>query len=251
MKNISVLLKKDLLSLWRSKKILILSIVFLLFAFSSPVLAYYMPEILKLVADDLVINSAKVTLLDSYLQFFKNLGQIGLFILIILFIPELINERKKGQLATLFNHKVTKTEFILSKLISQIIIFTFIFGLSIATFSLYNLILFEKAWLSHSFLSFSLFYLYFIFIICLCNFFSSFSRNLTLAMVLTFSIVIFMPIFHIFDFGVYLPSYLTNLSTSVLTSQFIQKSYQNIISTSISSIFLIFLAIQLCRYQEN
>ncbi|MDR2977812.1 MAG: ABC transporter permease [Streptococcaceae bacterium] len=251
MKKILILFKKDLLELWRTKKILILSLVFILFALSSPVLAYYTPEILKsLGASGMQIAIPKATIYDSYDQFYKNIGQIGLFVLIIVISGLIVNERRRGQFTSLLNNGVNKAQFVLSKIVSQVLVFSLIYLLAIACFSIYNIVLFDKNWLAHSFLSLLLIYVYFFFVICLTNFFSSWMKNMVLTLVLSLAITIFMGLFSMFKFGSYLPSYLPNLATSVLHGKELTNAYQTMGISCLVSLALVVLAAKLCSNRE-
>jgi ABC-2 type transport system permease protein len=251
MRKFTILFRKDLLELWRTKKILILALVFILFALSSPVLAYYTPEILKsLGASRMQITIPKATIYDSYDQFYKNIGQIGLFVLIIVISGLIVNERRRGQFTSLLNNGVNKTNFVLSKIISQILVFNLIYILAIGCFSIYNLVLFDKTWLAHSFLSLFLTYVYFLFTICLTNFFSSWLKNMTLTLVLSLAVSIFMGLFSMFEFGKYLPSYLPNLASSTLHGQDLTNAYQTLGISCLISLLLVLLAVKLCSNRD-
>ncbi|GAB2024573.1 ABC transporter permease subunit [Lactovum odontotermitis] len=251
MRKFTILLKKDLMELWRTKKILILALVFVLFALSSPVLAYYTPEILKLAgAGGMKIEIPKATILDSYSQFYKNIGQIGLFVLIILFSGLIVNERRRGQFTSLLNNGVNKLQFVLSKVISQILVFSLVYVLSVGCFAVYNIVLFDKTWISHSFLSIVLTYVYFIFAICLTDFFSSWTKSMMLSIVLSLAVTILLSVLNIFEFGKYLPSYLSTLSLSVLQRQDLTNAYQTMGISLLVSLLLVVLAVQLCSNKE-
>ena len=250
MNKLFVLLKKDLLGLWRTKKILILGLVFLLFALSSPVLAYYTPDIVKMASPNLVLNIPKATIFDSYHQFSGNLSQIGLFVLIILSASEIVTERQKGQFTSLLNNGVNKAQFVLAKILSQVVVFSLIFLFAIGFFGIYNFVLFNRAFAGHSVLSFALLYVYFLFVLTLCNFFSSFSKSLAITMVFSFAVTVLMSIFNIFKFGKYLPSALPGLFESVLKSERLTNAYQTMGITVLVTVVLLGLAIRFCRNKD-
>ncbi|AKM82626.1 TPA: hypothetical protein DD449_01190 [Candidatus Berkelbacteria bacterium] len=111
------LLKKDFLDLLRSKKILILGIIFLFVAISSVVLAKVMPQILNSLPQTpgLTISLPTPTYLDSVDQFVKNLSQLAIFVLVFLVAGTVVDEKTKKTLELTLTKPISKKAFILSK----------------------------------------------------------------------------------------------------------------------------------------
>ena len=97
------------------------------------------------------------------MQFFKNISQIGLFVLIIVYSSLIVEERQKGMFANLIINGANKYNFVLAKVISQIIVFTIIYLVSILLFFLYTFILFEQVFTSYFLISFISYYIYYLF----------------------------------------------------------------------------------------
>lgn len=129
--NLVVMLKKETMEFIRTYKMLILFIVFLLFAIISPLTAKFMPEIMTLVLPKEVAESfSDPTALDSWAQFFKNFSQMGLFILTIIFASSLIHERTEGTLTILLTKGLRRRTVYLSKLLFSFMIWTIGYWLS-------------------------------------------------------------------------------------------------------------------------
>ncbi len=252
MKQFLILFKKDLLELYRTKKILILGIVFLFFAMLSPVFAKMMPEIIGLVGDDIVIELPEITIMHSFDQFFKNFTQIGIFALVITFGGLIVNEKKKGLYNSLINNGILKRNFVLAKIFSQLLVITVIYLISLILFSLYNYILFDQVVVDYMFVSLFSFYMYLVFLICLVNFFSAIFKSSTVVLVMSFATIFGSLLFDLFKFGKYLPNYLISIATQVIKDgSFMDYFLFNIIITSFICLFLIIGSIKLCSNLEN
>ena len=105
--------KKELTEYYRTAKIMILMVVFLLFGMMNPVLAKFTPEIIK--AAGLDLNLPDPTAMDSWAQFFKNVGQMGLIIVVIVFSGIMANEFSKGTLINILTKGLKRKTVILSK----------------------------------------------------------------------------------------------------------------------------------------
>ena len=88
MRTLFAFTKKEMLEQLRTSKLVILGIVFLLFGVMNPAVAKLTPWLMEMLADTmegsgLIITEVKVTALDSWVQFFKNLP-MALIIFILL-----------------------------------------------------------------------------------------------------------------------------------------------------------------------
>ena len=85
MKQFGILLNKDLLELYRTKKVLIILSIFAIMALLSPVLTYMTPELLSALGDEFQITLPEMTIIDSYLQLASNINQICMLVLVMCF----------------------------------------------------------------------------------------------------------------------------------------------------------------------
>lgn len=122
MKSYIAFVKKEFIENLRTFKILIIGVVFLLFGIMSPVIAKLTPEIIKSVG--LSMSLPDPTALDSWTQFFKNIGQMGLFVLVIVFCGIMANEFTRGTLIIVLTKGLRRNTVILSKLTMAALIWT-------------------------------------------------------------------------------------------------------------------------------
>lgn len=91
--------KKEVLENVRIFKMLILFFIFFIFGMMSPLMAKLMPEILsQMPIEGVTIILSEPTASDSYMQFFKNITQMGMIILILVFSGTLTQELNRGTL---------------------------------------------------------------------------------------------------------------------------------------------------------
>lgn len=247
MKQLKILLYKDWLELLRTKKIIVIGCVFIFFAILSPVSAKMLPEIIKAVST-VTLDIPKPTIYDSYAQFIKNIGQIGVYVMIIALGGLIANEKKNGMYINLKMNGVHTSNFILSKLVIQILVIGAIYITCIALFALYNLILFKQAFASPSLLAFLGFFLYIIFVLCIITFFGSITKSSMSTIMLSFVVTFILMLFDLFAFGKYLPNYLLSASLLVLKdTTYIDIIIINSLITLSLSLLLVFMSIRLYR----
>jgi ABC-2 type transport system permease protein len=105
---------REILRTWR---IWVLPAILLFFALTGPVLARFTPQLLSALAGDqlkgLVLPTP--TYLDSYAQWIKNLSQIALFALIIIYGSIISSELKSGTAVLVLSKPVSRTAFVVAK----------------------------------------------------------------------------------------------------------------------------------------
>lgn len=98
MKQTILFIGKELKELWKTYKFLILCAVLLLFGMSSPLLAKLTPKLFSQI--DLGLGAPlqlpDATFLDAYVQFFKNMTQICLIVLVLVLSGTIPQELKSG-----------------------------------------------------------------------------------------------------------------------------------------------------------
>lgn len=125
MKGFNAFLKKEFIESVRSYKLWIILIVFGIFGIMSPLFAKITPELIKMLADDSIqITMKDPTALDSYMQFFKNVSQMGLILFIIIFSATLSSEIKRGTLIPLLSKGLSRNAVIMSKYLIIVIIWS-------------------------------------------------------------------------------------------------------------------------------
>lgn len=110
------LIKKEAIENIRTKKILGLLLLFIFIGLISPLTAKLTPQIIQSIATDGIdIKANTPTEIDSWVQFFKNINQIGMFGLVILFSTQVTNEIQKGTLINLLSKGLPRYQVIMSK----------------------------------------------------------------------------------------------------------------------------------------
>ncbi|MBD3948355.1 ABC transporter permease subunit [Tuanshanicoccus lijuaniae] len=131
MKIFISLLKKELLETIRTKKLLSMFVLFIFIGLISPLSAKLMPIILKsLAAEGIDFKLPPPMEKDSWQQFFKNINQLGLFGLVIIFSTHMTNEIQKGTLINLLSKGLPRFNVVLSKFFSELLIWTSAYAMS-------------------------------------------------------------------------------------------------------------------------
>jgi len=149
MRSFTVLFEKELRESLRTKRFLVLACVFLSFAIMSPMMARFMGELLELLlpagdAEAFMVLFPDPTWIDSYVQFYGNMSQIGAIVIAIMFMGLVIREKKSGSIDLLFCKGVTPTPFILSKFCVAVCITLVSLLLAILVNFGYTVLLFEE-----------------------------------------------------------------------------------------------------------
>lgn len=116
MKGYIAFTKKEFIEAARTYKLLILMLVFLVFGIMSPLTAKFTPDLMDaLMPEGMNITLAAPTSLDSWTQFYKNVSQMGLLVLVILFSTLVTSELSKGTLIHMLTKGVPRRTVLLSK----------------------------------------------------------------------------------------------------------------------------------------
>lgn len=117
--------KKEFVENVRTYKLLIMVIVFLLFGMMNPITAKITPQLLKdFMPSGIQINIAEPTAMDSWAQFFKNVPQMGLIVLVIVFSGIMANEFSRGTLINVLTKGLSRFTVILSKFTMAVSVWT-------------------------------------------------------------------------------------------------------------------------------
>jgi ABC-2 type transport system permease protein len=146
----------------RSYRLLILGIVFILFGIMSPATAKLTPEILKMVGtgSGISVTLPPVTVLDSYVQFFKNMNSIGVIIILLVFAGLVVDEKVKGSASLILTKNLSGPAFLLAKYAAAALLWTVIFAVGVLVCQGYTLWLFPGETAANLFLGFSSYWLY-------------------------------------------------------------------------------------------
>jgi ABC-2 type transport system permease protein len=143
MKGYTAFFRKELLEQRRTYKLLIMLAVFTIFGTMSPLLAKLMPELFKSMAiEGMTITIPEPTFIDAYAQFFKNVTQMGVIVLLLVFSGSMSHELSKGTLTNVLAKGLSRSSVVLSKYTAGLTLWTFSLALSAAVNYGYTLYLF-------------------------------------------------------------------------------------------------------------
>lgn len=113
------LLRKELLEAWRTRRVLVVAIVFTAFGIASPYLARYLPELIKSLAGGQVqIVIPPPTVGDAIDQFQKNLGQAGILTAVLLAMGSVAVEKERGTAALVLSKPASRGAYLLAKVLA-------------------------------------------------------------------------------------------------------------------------------------
>ncbi|MFU8793404.1 MAG: ABC transporter permease [Acholeplasmataceae bacterium] len=250
--SIMRLLRKELFEIVKTHKLVIIASVFIFFAILGPLTAKYMNEIFQLFAQDLEFTFPDPTYRQSWEQFYSNMTSISMIVYLILMSGVVSSEKSKGSLYLVLTKNVTRTSFILAKMIAGMILFTGIFLISIGitlyyTHVLFDAVIYDGLWLSLvSIWALGLFYT------MLAIVFSILVKQTTHAALISFAMYALLNILTIIpDLNRFNPAGSVSLSLAQLSSQLqIQNLTINIIVTIFVSVVLACVGIRVFNKQE-
>lgn len=119
MTGFGILLGKELREQQRTMRIVVVTIVFLIFGIMSPATAKYLPEIIKQIGSgQIAITVPTPTVGDSVDQLLKNLGQFGVLAAILLTMGAVATEKERGTAAFILTKPASRAAFLGAKFIA-------------------------------------------------------------------------------------------------------------------------------------
>ncbi|MGZ8562297.1 MAG: ABC transporter permease [Candidatus Limnocylindria bacterium] len=119
MTGLGPLLRKELLEAWRTRRVLVVAIVFTAFGIASPFLARYLPELIKgLAGGQVQIVIPPPTVGDAVDQFQKNLGQAGILTAVLLAMGSVAVEKERGTAALVLSKPASRGAYLLAKMLA-------------------------------------------------------------------------------------------------------------------------------------
>lgn len=241
MSNYIAFTKKEWIENSRTYKRLIMLCTFILFGMMSPVTAKLMPEILKrFMPKGMEITLTTPGVIDAWSQFYSNISQMGMFLMVILFSGILANEYAKGTLIIMITKGLSRDMIILSKFSAMVSLWTISYVIGGLTSWGYSTYLFPGENLKH--LTFSLFslWIYGIFLLAILLFMGTIAKNSYGALLLTGVVVVVMMVLNILPtIKKYNPIFLSNNMVTLLQKTVEVKDFVLPMSITIGAIGLL------------
>lgn len=211
MNQFIISLKKEFTELFRSKKILILGILVLFVAVSSPILAKLIPSLLK--NADLGIGQITIpdaTWKDAIDQYVKNANQFIAIVIVFMFGGAIAEEKNRKTLEIVLTKPISRTFFLMGKFWSAFVTVVASMAIGSAIFYYYAVSIFGSFSLENFLLLSAFMTLVFVLILALTIFTSVISNSQIVAISLAFfaEIVVTLVLNYIDSIKNYLPSYI-------------------------------------------
>ncbi|HML21768.1 MAG TPA: ABC transporter permease subunit [Aggregatilinea sp.] len=192
MRVFRVQLRKELLELWRTRKVLIVVVVLVAFGLMSPLFAKLTPELLKSMGDqqNIQIIITEPTTKDATDQFVKNTTQFGLLLGVLMSFGTIVGERERGQATLIFPHPLPRETFVLAKFAALAILFGLGLLLGALADFLYTVLLFEAPPIGGFVALVAFIYLWLLCLIALSLLASALGRSMTSAGGLAFAFLL-------------------------------------------------------------
>jgi len=144
MAGFAILLRKEWLESWRTYRLLVVAALFLFVGISSPLLARYLPEILKAAGGDQlgIVQLPTPTSADAVAQLWKNLAQFGAFAAILLAMGSVAGEKDRGTAAFILSKPATRGAFLGAKFLTMALVLGLATAIAVVTGWVYTAILF-------------------------------------------------------------------------------------------------------------
>lgn len=145
MKQTWVFFKKEFFTSLKNYHLYILGGIFLLFGILNVLTAKFTPKLMEiLVSKDMAQLFPTPTGMDAWLQFHKNMTQIGFIVLVLFFSTILTKEYQKGSLTILLTKGLKRRSVIIAKWAWLAVSFTFYYLLAIGVTYLYTWFYFDQ-----------------------------------------------------------------------------------------------------------
>ena len=244
--------KKEIKEFFKTPKFIILILVFAFFAILSPVSARYINEIIASLSPDIQISFPDPVFQDSWIQIYKNITSLCLIVLLIIVTGTIAQEKSKGSILLVLTKKVSRFNFIFSKFMANVVIFTIIYLVAIILGVVYTQILFSTFSYDGMIISIVLIWFLGIFYIALAIFTSVISKTPTVAALLGF---VGYAVFNLFNIAQSIqkfnPAGSASLVNNILAGT--SSSIDNwlcLISTVLGSTIILGLAYMIFKKQE-
>ena len=253
-----IMFKKECFENYKKNRFLVMTVVLLLFGITSPLTAKFMPEIVKMILGSteemlkLGFQLPDPTISDSYVQYFKNLTQMGIFVQILVYMGLVSEEKSKGTVALVLTKAVPRTTFLLSKFAAGCVVLITSLLVSAAGFYYYTWLLFDEMPGSGTVTGILLYLLFAFFILAYTIFASTITKSVAISALVAiggyFSLSIIALLPKISD---YFPMKLTDAAYTLSMGTAVAGDYtKSIIATCIGIVLLLVVSMVSFQRQE-
>lgn len=253
MKAFQAFVKKELLESHRTYKLWIIVIIFLGFGIMSPLTAKLMPVLFEqFMPAGVVMEIPEPTAIDSWMQFYKNISQLGIVLFIILFSTTLSSEVSKGTLILMLTKGLSRKTVIWSKAVAISLIWTISYLLAFWTTFAYTSYYWDMSIVQNLYFSAFCLWLFGIFIIAVFLLGNVLATSTFMPMLFTGIIFALLLLLNVFEkIKAFNPIRLAADNVPLLTGAMETEDFTIAIWLTIASIFIIiFSAIALFNKKQ-
>lgn len=246
MKSLFAFIKKEIMEQFRSGRLVILGILFILLGIMNPFFAKLMPWLLEILVDSnpesgMTITVSSVSAMDSWVQFFKNIP-IGLLAFVLFQSNIFTKEYQSGTLVLSLTKGLERFKVVISKMVVLIGFWTIGYWISFLITYGYNAYFWNNSVACNLIFSVVCCWVFGVLVISLMLLFSTISNSNTTVLVGTAAIVLvsyllgWLP-----KIDKYLPTVLTN-GNSLIYGVVEAKSYVISLIISLVTCLICFIA---------
>jgi ABC-2 type transport system permease protein len=148
--SVFVAFRKEWLELLRSHRLLVVVIVLVFFGLTSPLLAKFTPELIKLIpSGGISIQMPPPTVMDAIGQYIKNMAQFGIILALLLTMGAIAQEKDKGTAAMILVKPLPRGAFLGAKFLGLAAMFALALAAAGIACYYYTLLLFEAMNILH------------------------------------------------------------------------------------------------------
>jgi ABC-2 type transport system permease protein len=215
------LFKYDLVYLRKTQKFIVFGGIFVLFSILSPLTAKYIGEILGffLPGEDLGSLFPDPTVLSAYEQYISDLYETIFFVVLFVSVSVFIRDKSKGLLVLIFSKPINRTQYLVSKYLSFLLLLASSILLGYLLFTYYTYFLFDEIFFWKGLAMMGLYFLYLAMMSSVALYFATIFKTYLLAVLSTFGVYIFISILSLFgEYGIfqYLPGMVIQRIVGVL-----------------------------------
>jgi ABC-2 type transport system permease protein len=144
-KGLGVLIKKEIKEQLKTYRFLIVAGVFLFFGLSTPLLTKYLPELLELAGEDIIIELPPPTALQALQEYSDTILQVGILVVVLVTMGAVARERERGTAQMVLSKPVGRGAFVGAKLVGISLSFLVALGLASTASYIYTVLLLGEA----------------------------------------------------------------------------------------------------------
>ncbi|MEO7020267.1 MAG: ABC transporter permease subunit [Ktedonobacteraceae bacterium] len=115
------MLKKELYEQYRTYRVLIALVIFLLLGISAPIVTSLTPDLLKSLGNGIQITLPPQTATDALQSYIKQMSQLPALMLILLAMGSVADERGRGTAVTVLTKPLPRSVFVLAKFLAYVL----------------------------------------------------------------------------------------------------------------------------------